>query len=327
LLAKLKKNILISIAIAGIIYIGFMIYADVNELAKAFSYFNWLLFPLLLLLSYLNYLTRFIKWDYYLRILNIKIQKVDSFFIFMSGLIMSITPGKMGEFLKAYLVKQVTGTPASITAPVIFAERITDFISLILIALAGAYAYDYGKGIVIAVAMFFLIVLVLISNRTIALKLLGIAEKNAFLKRHILKLHQIYESSYNLLRPRPLLLMSSLSLFSWFLECLGYYLILLNFGTGLSLLWSSFSYAFATIIGAVSMLPGGLGITEGSLTFFLVQMNFPNEVAVASTFIIRVVTLWFSVLVGIISVIIYQKRFGKIKLEQVPINFEEKENA
>jgi glycosyltransferase 2 family protein len=327
LLAKLKKNILISIAIAGLIYLGFTLYADINELGKAFSYFNWLLFPLLLLLAYLNYYTRFLKWHYYMGVLQVDIKRIDSFFIFMSGLIMSITPGKMGELLKSYLVKEITGTPISKTAPVIFVERITDFISLILIALAGAYTFDFGKGIVIAVGIFFLLVLVLISNRTIMEKLILTAEKNRFLKKHIEKIHQIYESAYILLKPKPLLLMTGLSLVSWFFECFGYYLILLNFGTGLSLLWSAFSYAFATIVGAVSMLPGGLGITEGSLTFFLIQKDFSNELAVASTFIIRVVTLWFAVLVGIVSVIIYQKRYGKIKLEQVPLNIQENENG
>jgi glycosyltransferase 2 family protein len=327
LLTKLKKNVLIFTAVAGLIYLGFTIYADINNLLLAFSIFNWLLFPLLLLLSYTNYLSRFIKWDYYLKELKINITRIDSFYIFMSGLIMSISPGKMGELLKAYLVKQVTGTPVSRTAPVILAERITDFVSLILIALIGAYAFDYGKEIVIAVGIFFLLILIIISSKTISLRLLSSLERVKFLKKHILKIHELYESSYILLRPRPLVYMTLLSFVSWFLECFGYYLILLNFGTGLSLLWSAFSYAFATIIGAVTMLPGGLGVTEGSLTFFLIQKDISNETAVASTFIIRVVTLWFAVLVGIISVTIYQKRFGKIKLEQVPINIQENENA
>jgi uncharacterized protein (TIRG00374 family) len=65
------------------------------------------------------------------------------------------------------------------------------------------------------------------------------------------------------------------------------------------------------------MLPGGLGVTEGSLTFMLIRNNVPKDIAVASTFIIRVVTLWFAVLVGIISVTIYQKRFGKITVDTV----------
>lgn len=65
------------------------------------------------------------------------------------------------------------------------------------------------------------------------------------------------------------------------------------------------------------MLPGGLGVTEGSLTFMLIRNNFPKDLAVASTFIVRVVTLWFALLVGILSVSIYQNRYGKITVETV----------
>jgi uncharacterized protein (TIRG00374 family) len=65
------------------------------------------------------------------------------------------------------------------------------------------------------------------------------------------------------------------------------------------------------------MLPGGLGLTEGSLTFLLVEKHVSTDIAVATTFIIRVVTLWFAVLVGIVSLTIYQKRYGKIEVESV----------
>lgn len=319
MLEKLKKKIFISLAIAGILYLAFTIYADYKQVAEVFSKFNWLLFPLLLLLSFANYFTRFLKWDYYLKILKVKITWIDSFSIFMSGLIMSVTPGKMGELLKSYLVKQLCNEPISKTAPVIFAERITDFISLVIIGLIGAYVYDYGRLVVMAVGVFFLVVIIIISNRNLALFLINKLEKVNFLKKHIQSIHNLYESSYILLRPGALINMTLLSFVSWSFECFGYYIILINFGVDVSFLWASFSYGFATIVGAISMLPGGLGITEGSLTFLLVQKNYPKDVAVASTFLIRVVTLWFAVLVGVISVSFYQKRFGKINEEDIGI--------
>jgi uncharacterized protein (TIRG00374 family) len=118
----------------------------------------------------------------------------------------------------------------------------------------------------------------------------------------------------------PLLKMSLLSLVSWFFECFGYYIILINFGLDVSLLWATFCYGFATIVGAITMLPGGLGVTEGSLTFLLIQKGASKEIAVTSTFIVRIVTLWFAVLVGVISVTFYQRRFGKIYPEIVERN-------
>jgi uncharacterized membrane protein YbhN (UPF0104 family) len=47
----------------------------------------------------------------------------------------------------------------------------------------------------------------------------------------------------------------------------------------------------------------------------LIQENISKDVAVATTFIVRVVTLWFAVLVGIVSVSFYQKRYGKLTIE------------
>ncbi len=318
MLKKLKKKILLSLASAGLIYLAFSFYGNFTEVLSAFEKFNWLLLPLLLFLSFSNFFSRFLKWDYYLNLIGAKIKKIDSFSIFMTGLIMSITPGKVGELLKAYLVKEINNTPVSKTAPIILMERITDFVSLMIIALIGAYLFNYGRTIVIGVSIFFFLLIIIMSKRKFALKIITKLEKVNFLKKHLSTIHQAYESSYIMLRPVPLFYMTLLSLISWGLECLGYYIILVNFGIDVSYLWAAFSYAFATIVGAISMLPGGLGVTEGSLTFMIIKNGYSKDLAVASTFIIRIVTLWFAVLVGIIAVAFYQNRFGKISVETVP---------
>ena len=313
MLKKLKQKVIISIVIAGILYLAFTIYADFSNVVKAFSKFNFLLLPILLLLSFFNYFARFLKWDYYLGVVKVKMKKIDSLSTFMSGLIMSVTPAKLGEVLKSVLVKEITGEQISKTAPIILAERITDFLSLLIIAIAGAIIFDYGGDVTFVVAAFFIFLIFIISNKTIALTIINFFEKIPLIKKYIHNIHSAYESSYQLLKLKPLILMTALSLISWGFECFGYYLILLNFNVDFGLLWSSFSYSFSTIVGAISMLPGGLGLTEGSLTFLLVQKKVPVDISVATTFIVRVVTLWFAVLVGIISLSFYQRKFGQIK--------------
>ena len=302
---------------AGVIYLAFTIYANFTQVLNAFGLFNWLLLPALLFLSFLNYFTRFLKWDFYLSIIHVEIKKVDSFSTFMSGLIMSVTPAKLGEVLKSVLVKEITGIPISKTAPIILAERITDFLSLLVIAISGAYLFDYGGKVTIIVALFFVTLIFIISNKKIALPIINFAERIPLIKKYIHNIQSAYESSYQLLKPGPLIQMTVLSLVAWGFECLGYYLILVNFDVNFGVFWAFFSYSFSTIIGAISMLPGGLGLTEGSLTFLLVQKQVAMDIAVATTFIIRVVTLWFAVLVGIVSLTLYQKRYGKLKVESV----------
>lgn len=309
---KIKKNLIISLIIAALIYLALSIYADFNSVLQAFVDFGIYLIPVLLVLSYLNYYTRFLKWHYYLHILGIKIPRKDSYLIFMSGLVMSVTPGKVGELLKSYMLKKNYSEPISKTAPIVLAERLTDFISLLILGIAGAYVFNYGQIVVIITTVIFVIFILLISNKSSADFILKLLSRIKFIQKYILKFENAYHSIYIMLRPRPFIYMIALSLVSWFFECFGFYLILVKFDINFGMFWASFTYAFSTIIGSITMLPGGLGVTDGSITYLLLQGGVQENIAVAATFIVRVVTLWFAVLVGIISLIYYTKHFGII---------------
>uniref|UniRef100_A0A832DMH0 Flippase-like domain-containing protein n=1 Tax=Ignavibacterium album TaxID=591197 RepID=A0A832DMH0_9BACT len=312
MLEKLKQRTLISIAFAGVLYLAITIYIDFNLLIESFKKFNLVLLPVLLLLSLMNYFSRFYKWDYYLSILKINLSKKDSLLIFMSGLLMSVTPGKIGELLKAYLVKTVNKTPASVTAPIIFAERATDFLSLTILALVGAYIYDYGRNAALIITIIILIGIFILTNRKVFDSLMMILSKIKFVHKRIESIEQLYHSTYTLLKLKPLLIAVGISVLSWGFECFGYYLVINNFVNTIGVSWSFFSYSFSTIVGAVSMLPGGLGVTEGSFLLMLTSKGLSASDAAATTFITRVVTLWFAVLVGIVAVFFFQKKFGKI---------------
>ncbi|MBE2279226.1 MAG: flippase-like domain-containing protein [Ignavibacteriaceae bacterium] len=316
-MGKYKNKIIFSIILAALVYVGFTIYADYTKLLVAFSEFKLWLIPVLLTLSLLNYFFRFLKWDYYLGVLKINIDKRDSAGIFFSGFIMSITPGKMGEVFKSFLLRELNNTPVSVSASIIFAERVTDFLSLVMLSVTGAVIFGAGIELSILILVLFIIMLLVLGNRKSSLFILDKIDAITPFKRITPVLRNLYESSYTLLKVKPLVLMIFLSLFSWFFECFAYFLILKNYSLDLGLFWASFVYAFGTIIGAVTLLPGGLGITEGSLTYFVVNAGASENVAVASTFIIRAVTLWFSVIVGIVALSLYKKRISNINLNQL----------
>lgn len=312
-----KKNIIIWIALGALIYIALSFYADFNSVINSFSNFNLFLLPLLFGLSLLNYFTRFIKWSYYLKQLSITIPMKDSLSIFMTGLVMSVSPGKLGELLKSYLLKENCGEPVSKTIPIIFAERLTDFLSLTLLALLGTFIYNYNYIFLVVTLFGFLLLLLVISNKTLALRMIALIGKIKFLRKFHYKITESYFSAYKILRPRALISMLMLSSLAWFFECFAFYIILVNFNVDVTIFWPTFAYSFSTIFGAVTMLPGGLGTTEGSLTLLLLGIGVTKELAVTSTFIIRVVTLWFAVLVGAISLMIYQKKFTNISIDQL----------
>jgi uncharacterized membrane protein YbhN (UPF0104 family) len=59
----------------------------------------------------------------------------------------------------------------------------------------------------------------------------------------------------------------------------------------------------ATLFGAASMAPGGLGTMESALVFQLVAQGANDAVAVAVAIATRLVTLWMGILLGVISLI------------------------
>jgi uncharacterized protein (TIRG00374 family) len=322
----LRGKLMIGIGLGAFVYLALIIYSDWDRTSAAFAKFNWLWFPVILALTFTNYLFRFLKWDSYLRRLDIRIKKTDSMIIFLSGLVGTITPGKIGELLKALLLKKIKGTPMSTSAPVIVAERLTDFIALLIISLAGVMVFAVGQNIWVLVAVAAVLVSFIgaISNRTLCMWMIDLSEKLPVIGKMAGKLREAYESTYVCFRLAPLSIATFWSLCAWMCECIGFWLVLKILGVQAQLLTASFIYAFGTIVGVVS--PGGLGVMDGSMVGMLQLTGLMGAaatgkgVATAATIIIRIATLWFAVLVGVVTLLLFQKRFEGVSemLDETP---------
>ncbi len=308
---KYKKKIIFSVVFGAVVFLGLSVYANLSELIEAFAIYNWLIFPVVLLLSICNYIARFLKWEYYTKTLNIRLDRKMSFIIFLSSFIMSITPGKIGEVFKSYLLKEQNGTPVSKSAPIVFAERITDFLSLVLLSIVGALMLGYGTNLIIGFGIFFILLVLLIGNRKVSYAIIDVLGKFRVISKVSHKLHTAYDSIYQMVRFKELIITVILSIFAWSFECFSFYLVVNGFGAAntvhVDIFIATFVYGFATLAGAATMLPGGLGATDASITGLLVLLSIPKSIAVASTLLIRSATLWFALIVGIAAVMVYQK--------------------
>ncbi len=313
-----RRKLIYSLAFGALVFIALTIYADIDNLIAAFAQFDWAWTPLILACTLTNYLFRYLKWDYYTATLNARPRTSENLIIFFTSFTMAVTPGKFGEVLKSYLLKKVNGTPISRSAPIIIAERLTDFIGLVLLLIVGAYMFDISRAAVIAFAVFFFGVTLLLAWRRGSLAIIAFFGRLPILRRYVAYGHSAYESMHVMLRPRPLFIAVALSVAAWFFECLGYWIILHVFEAPPTVLKATFIYAFSTVVGAVSMLPGGLGTTEGSLTGLAQIAGVTKDVAVASTFIIRSATLWFAVVLGIAVTFLFQGRL-RVNLDEIDL--------
>jgi uncharacterized protein (TIRG00374 family) len=305
-----NKRFFISLILGVGVFLGFSFYADARQIIYAFQAFKWHYLPLIFLLAVANYLFRYVKWDYYLSVLDIRVPQKESLAIFLSGLTMAITPAKMGEVLKSYLLKELNGVPISRSAPIVLAERFTDFMSIALLSIFGVTTFHYGiKTVGLSFGLMGLF-MVMVSWPPIPLGLIRFFSKWPLFSQRATKLETAYESISVLMLPKALLWAVLVSCLAWFCECLGFFLVFQGFNLSYSLNTPVFIYAFSTLIGAVSMLPGGLGATEGSITGLLLLLHIPKHLAVASTFIIRICTLWFGVLIGMIVLSATQRKIN-----------------
>ncbi len=62
-----------------------------------------------------------------------------------------------------------------------------------------------------------------------------------------------------------------------------------------------FTLAFSTVIGAASALPGGLGAAEASIVGMLILLLNTSQETAAATLLIRFATLWFGVVLGLLT--------------------------
>ena len=147
---NLGRNLLLVLVFAVGVYLLLFLFSGVGELREAFRSFNWAALPLILGLVAVSYAVRYLRWRYYLSTIGVHIpdRRVD-FAIFVSGLSMTISPGKLGEVLKSLFVRQVTGAPVARTAPAVVAERATDGTGMILWGLLGALAFNFGPGLLL----------------------------------------------------------------------------------------------------------------------------------------------------------------------------------
>lgn len=254
------------------------------------------------LLSLLNYALRIVRWQHYLRHMGHHLPWRLSGLSYMAGFAFTLSPGKVGEMIRAryYLPHKV---PVSDVTAAFFAERLMDLIVILLMALVMlAGLPDYRVVMWIGIG--------LIGGVVAGLMLLPWATIQQWSQSHprqatlSLRVTQSVASlvlrARRFLSPGMLLWGLSLGLVAWGAEAIGFKIVGDVIHPEQPLSWTAGIgiYAVATLVGALSFLPGGLGSTEAVMASLLYTQGFNVPDALLLTLICRVLTLWLAVVIG-----------------------------
>lgn len=310
-MTRTGRRLVIGVLLGLGVFAAFSIYADTGKLAARLAGFGWWAFAGALGLALVNYGLRFVRWQLYLANRDIEVPGRLSATIFVAGFALSVTPGKVGELLKSYLLRATRGVPVTRSAPIVVAERVTDLVALLVLGVAGVALYGVARSTVVAGAVAVGAALVVLTSPRLSRAIIDAVTYPGPLRRLRERLHLFYDGLTELVRPRPLAWASSIGVLAWLAECVGFALVCSGFpGAHVPVGLAILIYASTTVAGALSFLPGGLLVTEAAMTLLLVEssVGFDEPTAVAATILIRLATLWFAVLLGLGALLLLRLR-------------------
>ena len=153
------------------------------------------------------------------------------------------------------------------TASVVITGATYRFPSACLACILGRIHTGHGEIVMFIAVIGSILSLAILASESFALRVIRSTATLPLLKKLTPKLEVLYLSMAKLVTPWPLLAATAISIAAWGCECVGFYLVIDALpNTSPDLGEATFIYSFATIFGAITLLPGGLGYTtEGSL--------------------------------------------------------------
>jgi glycosyltransferase 2 family protein len=309
------RRLLLALLLAVVVYGAFVVWTGFRSLGSALLEFHWSAFGLALLLSSFNYGLRFLKWEYYLRLLGVpKVPTWESLLVFLSGFVLTITPGKVGEVFKSAVLQKTHGVDMAVTAPIVVGERLTDVIAIVALVIVGSLGFQGGLVWAALGGLAVVVVLVIVLwDRPLSALLAHIDRRGGPLSAHLPRIHTARTSLVKVVSLRTLPLPTMLSLVGWTAEGVGLWALLDGFGQSTPPVVAFFFYATSTLAGALVPVPGGLGVAEAILQGGLSELGgVPAAVATGAMLLSRFATLWWAVIVGFAALALLRVRFPRV---------------
>ena len=108
------------------------------------------------------------------------------------------------------------------------------------------------------------------------------------------------KSFFILTRPKVMTKGWLISIAGWSLDSLAVYIGFLAFNVDLGYILTSQIYFTSLGYGVLSLIPGGIGVTEGIADYLLIKQGIELSIASSLDIFTRLTTMWFVTIIGII---------------------------
>jgi uncharacterized protein (TIRG00374 family) len=212
--------------------------------------------------------------------------------------------------MRGVLIKAETGTRFIKLSGPIMSQVLLELFSAAFLALIGSLYFEIFRVPVAIMMIILIVIIIVIINRQVLETIEGTFKRwkkvEAFLKKLAISQVGVRENLFD--QDKTLLKAFLLSLLAHTLGGFLLYLIAQSFEVHLPLIKSIFVYATTILIQGLSIVPGGIGFTEGGMTGILLlsQIEFAKVIAIVLVF--RFVTLIFNMVLGAVFLLAFYSK-------------------
>jgi uncharacterized protein (TIRG00374 family) len=267
---------------------------------------------------YLGFPLRGFRWQVLLRGTGFDIRLKDSTeIIYISWLVNCLVPAKLGDVYRAYLLRANYDTSLSRTFGTVFIERIFDLFAIAILGLAAGF-WSFRSGVAPAVAFILglgFVVVIVLAIGLFTMRNFGRRIINRLpLPHRVLEYYERFEEGVFALPKRQIPGLAILTVLIWMTEALRLFFVIMALGfTDLHLGLSGVMFVAlsASLLTAVPLTPGGLGIVEAGIVGILTGIyGVPVTEATAIALVDRAISVLSIIILGSILYVFSSKTRG-----------------
>jgi len=248
-----------------------------------------------------------IRQQLFFKKIDIIIPFKDNVLIYFSALSMILTPAGTGELIKSIFLKQKHGYSITRSFPIVFVEKFHDLLAPVIIVATFLVFNRINEAVILNVALliFLLIAYIAIRIKKLFKKIIRVLSKISRLKKFSSNIAESYDVFYGLTSKKIIAKGLLLSLGASSLDVIAIYLVFVAFNLNFSIIYTTIVVFSSIIFGGITFLPGGVGITEVSLTGLLARNGVELSLIASIVIMIRLVSVWFATALGFIATEMY----------------------
>ncbi len=297
--SRVVRSVLVFAVVGVVLYGAATLLSDYKSVLGSLLRFPFGSLVVVLTLVLIGWLLRGWRFHYYLKQTGEAVPLGYAIAAFLAGFALTGTPGKVGEAVKGVFLKEDYGVPVTKVVGILVIERLMDLWGVLLLGSSSLLLFRGWQGLFLLCAGVVLAGGIFLCMESVYRPVLERLSRVSFLSWASRKLLQTLLTGRDLMTPRIFFVGLVVSALAWGMESVSMYVILRGFNLPTTLLQANFVYCFSTIVGALSMLPGGIGGTEAGMIGLLAFMGIPYAAGLPAVILIRLCTLWLAVAVGV----------------------------